>query len=83
MPNDSHTQMELMWPPFVFEQLNWVTFITLYMHATRKRLSIDKNEYRQTSNISNSLVGNEIVGDSDVVATSPVGAAPTTSPFST
>ena len=39
--------------------------------------------YRQTSNITPTLVGNEIVDHSDVVGASPVGAAPTTSSFST
>ena len=39
--------------------------------------------YRQVSNISRTLVGNQIVGHSDVVGASPVGAAPTTSSFST
>ena len=39
--------------------------------------------YRKTSNISRTLVGNKIVDDSDVVGASPVGAAPTTSSFST
>ena len=38
--------------------------------------------YRQTSNISHTLVGNAIVDHSDVVGASPVSAAPTTS-FST
>ena len=38
--------------------------------------------YRQTSNISHTLVGNKIVDHSDVVGTSPVGPAPTTSSFS-
>ena len=42
-----------------------------------------QNTYRKTSNISRTLVGNEIVDNSDVVGTSPVGAAPTTSSFST
>ena len=36
-----------------------------------------------TSNISRTLVGNKIVDNSDVVVVSPVGAAPTTSSFST
>ena len=40
-------------------------------------------EYRQVSNISRTLVGNWIVDHSDVVGASPVGAAPTTSSFST
>ena len=39
--------------------------------------------YRKTSNISRTLVGNKIVDNSDVVRASPVGAAPTTSSFST
>ena len=39
--------------------------------------------YRQTSNTSRTWVGNKIVDHSDVVAASPVGAAPTTSSFST
>ena len=41
------------------------------------------NTYRQTSNISHSLVDNKLVDHSDVVGASPVGAAPTTSSFST
>ena len=39
--------------------------------------------YRKTSSISRTLVGNKIVDKSDVVGASPVGAAPTASPFST
>ena len=39
--------------------------------------------YRKTSSISHTLVGNKIVDNSDVVVASPVGAAPTTSSFST
>ena len=39
--------------------------------------------YRQVSNISRTLIGNKIVDHSDVVGASPVGAAPTTSSFST
>ena len=39
--------------------------------------------YRQIYNISRTLVGNNIVDHSDVVGVSPVGAAPTTSSFST
>ena len=40
-------------------------------------------EYRQVSNIRRTLAGNKIVDHSDVVGASPVGAAPTTSSFST
>ena len=39
--------------------------------------------YRKISNISRTLLGNKIVDHSDVVGASPVGAAPTTSSFST
>ena len=39
--------------------------------------------YRQVSNIRRTIVGNWIVDQSDVVGASPVGAAPTTSLFST
>ena len=42
-----------------------------------------QKNYRKTSNISRTLVGNMIVDNSDVVGASPVGAAPTTSSFST
>ena len=40
------------------------------------------SEYLQTSDISLTLVGNEIVDHSDVVGAAPVAAAPTTSSFS-
>ena len=39
--------------------------------------------YRQVSDIRRTLVGNKIVDYSDVIGASPVGAAPTTSSFST
>ena len=42
-----------------------------------------KCEYRQTSNIKCILVGNKIVDHSDVLGALSVGAAPTTSSFST
>ena len=42
-----------------------------------------KCHYRQVSNIRRTLVGYKIVDHSDVVGASPVGAAPTTSSFST
>ena len=40
-----------------------------------------QDNYRKTSNISRTLVGNKIVDNSDVVAALPVCAAPTTSSF--
>ena len=44
---------------------------------------VNISKYRQVSNIRRTLVGNKIVDHSDVVGASPVGAAPTTSSFST
>ena len=44
---------------------------------------LDVPTYCQTSNISRTLVGNKIVDHSDLVGASLVGAAPTTSQFST
>ena len=50
---------------------------------TGVRSELNNPEYRKTSNISGTIVGNKIVDHSDVVGASPVGAAPTTSSFST
>ena len=47
-------------------------------------MSISLSQYcRQLSNIRRTLAGYKIVDHSDVVGASPVGAAPTTSSFST
>ena len=51
-------------------------------HSFSCKLSRLSN-YREVSNIRSTLVGNKIVDRSDVVGASPVGAAPTTSSFST
>ena len=48
-----------------------------------KHIFFKENDYRKTSNIRRTLVGNTIVDHSEVVGASPVGAAPTTSSFST
>ena len=45
--------------------------------------SSKQTDYRQVSNIRHTLECNKIVDHSDVVGASPVGAAPTTSSFST
>ena len=49
---------------------------------TRTR-HIELVSYRQISNKSHTLAGNKIVDHSDVVGTPPIGAAATTSSFST
>ena len=51
---------------------------SMVFHGTSWKLN-----YRKTSNISRTLVGNKIVDNSDVVGASLVGAAPTTSSLST
>ena len=52
--------------------------------VSTRSLQMSSN-YRQNSNISGTLLGDEIVdhSDSNVVGASPVGVAPTTSSFST
>ena len=50
-----------------------------YLQCVSNVLSI----YRQISNIGRTLECNKLVDHSDVVGASPVGAAPTTSSFST
>ena len=47
------------------------------------KISWDSMAQRKTSNISRTLVGNKIVDNSDVVGSAHVGAAQTTSLFST
>ena len=47
------------------------------------KVDFQKVDYCQTSNIRRALVVNEIVNHWDVVGAAPVGAAPTTSSFST
>ena len=47
------------------------------------KLLFNSFSYRQTSNISCTLIGNKLADHSDVVGASPVGTAPTTSSFST
>ena len=58
-----------------------VEYIQDFMHTTR--IAFMGFYYRKTSNISRTLLGNKIVDNSNEVGASPVGAAPTTSSFST
>ena len=52
-------------------------------HTSEWARNVWYNKYRQVSNIRPTLVGNKIVDHSDVVGAPPIGAAPTTSSFST
>ena len=74
--------------------ISLLNFVWLVMHAPYFILKTnpeiislwgcDHNwDYRKTSYIIRTLVGNKNVDNSDVVGASPVGAAPTTSSFST
>ena len=56
------------------------SFTLLWLHYSSWLINV---MYRETSNISRTSVGSKIVDHSDVVGASPVGTAPTTSPFST
>ena len=53
------------------------------VHEIRFTEHLFSDTQHQTPNIRGTLAGNEIVGHSDVVGASPVGAAPTTSSFLT
>ena len=73
----------LMW----WIHLGHETMIGIVCLATFKRCNILRHRrhehYRQVSNIRRTLEGNKIIDHSYVVGASPVGAAPTTSSFST
>ena len=79
-----------LWEPCV--KIKWSTTFCLYnvnLWIWISGLNIIKviryqyNIYRQTSNISRTSMGNNIVDHSDAVGALPFGAAPTTSSFST
>ena len=57
--------------------------IILWLKHIGFRIESYNFNYRKVSNIRRTLVGNKVVDHSDVVGASPVGAAPTTSSFST
>ena len=58
-------------------------FEFIFGHVFSQSVPKFDSDYRQVSNIRRTLVGNNIFDHSDVVGASPVGAAPTTSSFST
>ena len=67
-------------------EVNWIDIMSddASVHDEAKSLSVTPSKYyRQTSNISHTLVVNKLVDHPDEVGASPVGAAPTTSPIST
>ena len=71
------------WPSVGEVTLNNMALKWLVSNYNKTQQNCKLRAYRKTSNISRTLVGNKIVDNSDVVGASPVGAAPTTSSFST
>ena len=71
------------------DKCTWLEQNCLYNHNKTKHKQQNHARvlwalsYRKVNNIRRTLVGNKIVDHSDVVGASPVGAAPTTSSFST
>ena len=65
------------------KMLGYQLFTDDYVIRSQELVLRCYQKYRQISNISHTLTGNKIVEHSDVVEASPVGAAPTTSSFST
>ena len=63
-------------------QKDWVSVQKDWISVQKDWISVQK-DYRQSSNICHTLEDNKIVDHSDVVGASPVGAARTTSSFST
>ena len=70
-----------------YQKLSFITKLyqptNVYVYVFGVGTHFDNNIYCQVSNIRHTLVGNKIVDHPDVVGASPVGAAPTTSSFST
>ena len=59
------------------------THVQIFVHCVQYINFHSEQIYRQVSNIRRTLAGYKIVDQPDVVGASPVGAAPTTSSFST
>ena len=79
-------EITIFWIVFLAMNINiwYENFLFEIWHVTLEllyTLSVINVMYCQTSNIRCTSAGNRIVGHSDVVGASPVGAAPTTSSF--
>ena len=74
------------WYLLLAHHSSYIDYVLRNMHTVLFFMLVDSCDeiyYRKTSSISRTLVGNKIVDNSEVVGASPVGAAPTTSSFST
>ena len=83
---------EILWIFFRKKYVYSVDMISYYWNGTdcwdslswkTKASPLDVERYRQTFNIRCSLVDSKLVDHSDIIGAPPVGAAPTTSSFST
>ena len=68
---------------FSISQTPFLSVVSLTLWQSHGCPSVNEAEYRQVSNIRRTLAGYKIADHPDVVGASPVGAAPTTSSFST
>ena len=78
----THTAVSALSPREMAKILQ-IFFQTYILRRNFRYIDSNVLPYRKTSNISRTLVGNKVVDNSDVIGASPVGAAPTTSSFST
>ena len=71
--------------PVWCQAITWINQGFFFIEPSRPNIReiLSKIQYCQTFIISHILVGNKIADHSDVAGASPVGAAPTTSSFST
>ena len=77
LPIQHHVTIEIK------SELLLITYIKYFINAPKHMLFLFNKQYHKTSNIRRTLLGDKIVDNSDVVGALPVGAAPTTSSFST
>ena len=80
---ESTAEFKYKWEQLLCQQPNLSGWIFALQATVLYLYRLGEDRYRQVSNISHTLAGNKIVDHSDVVGASPVGAAPTTSSFST
>ena len=71
------------WKRILYFIIKVVVILSICIYTVLCEAVVNSGTHQQTSNVSRTLLGSKIVDHSDVVGASPVGAAPTTSSFST
>ena len=74
---------KFLWKVFLIDNMLPLIQIVGWCQTSEKPLNEPATTYRQTSNISHTLVCNKLADHSDVVGAGPIGAVPTTSSSST